>query len=101
MASLGVLASGIAHEINNPNNFIMMNTPILRDAWRDISPILEKYYNECDDFTVANMPYSEMRSEVPRLFDGIEAGSERIRKIVMNMKNYARRDIPDKPDRWT
>ncbi len=97
MASLGVLASGIAHEVNNPNNFIMMNTPILRDAWRDISPILEKYYNECEDFTVANMPFSEMRSEVPRLFDGIEAGSERIRKIVMNMKNYARRDVPDKP----
>jgi PAS domain S-box-containing protein len=97
MASLGVLASGVAHEINNPNNFIMMNTPILKDAWKDITPILEKYCNECGDFTIANMPYSEMRNEVPRLFDGIESGSERIRKIVMNMKNYARKDIPDEP----
>jgi PAS domain S-box-containing protein len=97
MASLGVLASGVAHEINNPNNFIMMNTPILKTAWKDISPILEKYYKECGDFTLANMPYSEMRSEVPRLFDGIESGSERITKIVMNMKNYARNDVPDKP----
>jgi PAS domain S-box-containing protein len=97
MASLGVLASGVAHEINNPNNFIMMNTPILKDAWKDISPILEKYYNECEDFTVANLPYSEMRSEISRLFDGIEAGSERIRKIIMNMKNYARKDLPNEP----
>jgi PAS domain S-box-containing protein len=97
MVSLGVLASGVAHEINNPNNFIMMNTPILKDAWKDISPILEKYYNECGDFTVANMPYSEMLREVPRLFDGIESGSERIRKIVMNMKNYVRKDVPDEP----
>jgi PAS domain S-box-containing protein len=97
MASLGVLASGVAHEVNNPNNFIMMNVPILKDAWNDISPILEKYYKECEDFTVANMPYSEMRKEIPRLFDGIEAGSERIRKIVMNMKNYARKETPDEP----
>ena len=46
---------------------------------------------------MANLPYSEMRGEVPRLFDGIEAGAERIRKIIMNMKNYAKRDVLDKP----
>ena len=92
MVSLGILASEVAHEINNPNNFIAMNAPILRKAWEDIASILEKYNAACGDFLVANVPYSEMSREIPALFDGIENGSERIRKIVKNMKNYARMD---------
>ena len=95
MASLGVLASGVAHEINNPNNFIMMNAPILRTAWADISPILNRYSNEYGDFTLANIPYSEIREEIPRLFDGIEDGSRRIRQIILNMKDYVRKDTLD------
>ncbi len=95
MASLGVLASGVAHEINNPNNFIMMNAPILRNAWTDISPILNQYFDEYGDFTLANIPYSEIREEIPKLFDGIEDGSRRIRQIILNMKDYARKDTLD------
>lgn len=94
LASLGILASEVAHEINNPNNFIALNAPILRKAWEDIAVILNKYQEACGDFLVANVPYSEMSREIPALFDGIEDGSERIRKIVKNMKSYARRDEP-------
>ncbi len=93
MASLGVLVSGVAHEINNPNNFIMMNTPILRKACEDIAPILEKYAAENGDFTMAGLPYSEMCSHIPALFDGIQDGSERIGQIVMNLKDYSREDV--------
>ena len=92
MASLGVLVSGVAHEINNPNNFIMMNTPILREAWSDILPILEQYAAEKGDFTLAGIPYSEMMGHVPTLFDGIQEGSERIKQIVMSLKDYSRED---------
>jgi PAS domain S-box-containing protein len=65
LVSLGILASEVAHEINNPNNLIAMNTPILRKAWEDIAIILDKYNDACGDFLVANVPYSEMSREIP------------------------------------
>ncbi len=92
MASLGVMASGVAHEINNPTNFIMMNAPILRQVWEDVLPILDEYYEKCGDFSASNIPYSQMREEIPKLFDGIQEGAKRIRQIIMSMKNYAKRD---------
>lgn len=95
MASLGVLVSGVAHEVNNPNNFVMMNTPILRNVYKDITPILKKYAAENGDFTLAGVPYSEMCSHIPALFDGIQDGSERIRQIVMSLKDYSREDASE------
>ncbi|HLA39045.1 MAG TPA: ATP-binding protein, partial [Candidatus Glassbacteria bacterium] len=92
MISLGVLVSGVAHEINNPNNFIMMNAPLLRSAWESCKPLLEKYYEENGDFLLANIPYSEMRAHVPELFEGITDGAERINNIVKNLLDYARQD---------
>jgi PAS domain S-box-containing protein len=95
MASLGILVSGVAHEINNPNNVIMMNTGILREAWHDVVPILERYVNERGDFNLAGIPYSEMYTHIPALFDGIQEGSERIKQIVMSLKDYSREDVSD------
>jgi len=95
MAALGVLVSGVAHEINNPNNFIMLNAPILRDAWESALPILEEYYKENGDFLMGGMKYSDMRHHVPKLLAGVSQGADRIKQIVANLKNYVRGDGGD------
>lgn len=92
MASLGILVSGIAHEINNPNNFILLNIQLFSRIWKDITPILEEYYNNNGDFLLAGMLYSKAKEKIAQSIDGIHAGSDRIKNITKSLTDYARAD---------
>lgn len=90
MVSLGVLVSGVAHEINNPNSFMTMNLPFIGEVWQSITPILESYYKENGDFLAGGLEYSSLRNELPNLLSRMQDGASRIKGIVNNLKEYSR-----------
>ncbi len=92
MASLGILVAGVAHEINNPNGLILLNMPILREVYRDADEVLETRYHDQGDFTLGGLPYSRMRNEVPCMLEEMQEGANRIKRIVEELKDFARQD---------
>ncbi|RJQ60434.1 MAG: response regulator [Desulfobacteraceae bacterium] len=91
LVSLGLLVSGISHEINNPNNFISFNIPILRDYLGGMIPILEDHAKRHPDFEIFGMPYDEFRQDLFKLIENIEHGSSRINATVSRLREFSRR----------
>ncbi len=90
MVSLGVLVSGVAHEINNPNGLIALNLGLLAEIWEKARPVLEAYYDEHGDFSLGAMNFSELREQMPILLADTAASSERIKAIVDDLKGFSR-----------
>ena len=86
------MAAGLAHEVNNPNGLILLNLPILKDVYGDALETLEERYREQGDFQLGGLPYSRMRQEVPHMLEDMSEGAARIKRIVEDLKDYARQD---------
>lgn len=92
LASIGALASCMAHEINNPNSFILLNIDFLDRSWKYILNICDDYYNENGSFSVNGLPYEQFKHEYPFIIKHIRDGSFKISSIVKTIKEYATHD---------
>ena len=92
MSSIGLLASGSAHEINNPNQYIMTNIEILSEIWGNVRPILEEYYVNNGDFYIAGLSYNEVKESIEGMYGNILKSSYNIKHIIDELKLYIRND---------
>lgn len=105
MASLGQLTAGIAHEINNPINFVSSNVEPLRQDIGDVLTILGKYQDkarnsqdpELEEIVKESekLDLSYSIEEIEQLINGIEEGARRTSEIVTGLKNFSRTDEED------
>ena len=76
MRSLGTLAAGMAHEINNPLTYVISNLDLTREALRDL----------------VDAPSAPRVNALEEMLDDAHLGAERVRKIVLALKTFSRAD---------
>ena len=106
MASLGQLTAGIAHEINNPINFVTSNIKPLELDINDLNEVINKYENldfngdlnaqisSIESFK-SKIDLNYVREEITSLLSGIGDGARRTAEIIRSLKNFSRLDEND------
>ena len=98
MSSLGQLVAGIAHEINNPVNFIHGNLVHASNYIEDLLYLIETYQTELINISdtiqnkIIEIELEFIQEHLPKILSSMQVGTDRIREIVLSLRNFSRLD---------
>ena len=98
MSSLGQLVAGVAHEINNPVNFISGNIAPASQYLQDLLNLLQLYQQHYPNPVAAIQEHAEdieldfLVQDFQKILSSMKLGAERIRQIVLSLRNFSRLD---------
>ncbi|MDZ8081043.1 MAG: ATP-binding protein [Nostoc sp. DcaGUA01] len=98
MSSLGQMVAGIAHEINNPVNFIYGNIQCISDYIQDLFSLVSLYQENYPDSIwvieekIREIDLNFINKDLPLVLSSMKVGAERIREIVLCLRNFSRLD---------
>lgn len=97
-SSIGQMVAGVAHEINNPFNFIYGNLPCTEEYINDLFDLINAYRQHYPNplpsiqAKIDDIELDFLQEDLPKIVHSMQLGANRIREIILSLRNFSRTD---------